>query len=83
MKKKFEKAHVGEGTAVLKESKNKIRVEFDRTSRWTRFKIKYLSTNFVVSAPLVFIQTWIADRRFLCYPSAVLFEDYVLFHEFK
>ena len=50
MKKKFEKAHVGEGTAVLKESKNKIRVEFDRTSRWTRFKIKYLSTNFVVSA---------------------------------
>lgn len=33
---------------VLKESKNKIRVEFDRTSAWTRFKIKYLSTRFLV-----------------------------------
>ncbi len=32
---------------VLKESKNKIRVDFDRTSAWTRFKIKYLSTRFL------------------------------------
>lgn len=32
---------------ILKESKNKIRVDFDRTSAWTRFKIKYLSTNFL------------------------------------
>jgi multiple sugar transport system permease protein len=35
------------GPKVLKESKNKIRVEFDRTSKWTRFKIKYLSWSFV------------------------------------
>ncbi len=33
---------------ILKESKNKIRVVFDRTSAWTRFKIKYLSTRFLV-----------------------------------
>lgn len=37
------------GAKVLKESKNSIRVDFDRTSRWERFKIKYFSTNFVVS----------------------------------
>ncbi len=35
------------GPKVLTESKNKIRVEFDRTSKWTRFKIKYLSWSFV------------------------------------
>ncbi len=34
-------------TKVMKESKNKIRVDFDRTSRWQRFKIKYLSMNFL------------------------------------
>ncbi|MBE6572968.1 MAG: carbohydrate ABC transporter permease [Ruminococcaceae bacterium] len=34
---------------VKKETKNKIRVEFDRTSGWKRFKLKYLQTNFVVS----------------------------------
>lgn len=32
---------------ILKESKNKIRVDFDRTSKWTRFKIKYLSWSFL------------------------------------
>jgi len=32
---------------VTKETKNKIRVEFDRTSRWERFKIKYLSVHFL------------------------------------
>jgi multiple sugar transport system permease protein len=32
---------------ILKESKNKIRVEFNRTSKWTRFKIKYLSWSFL------------------------------------
>lgn len=32
---------------VMKETKNTIRVEFDRTSKWTRFKIKYLSVNFL------------------------------------
>ncbi len=32
---------------VLKESKNKIHVDFDRTSKWTKFKIKYLSTRFL------------------------------------
>lgn len=37
------------GAKVLKESKNSIRVDFERTSRWERFKIKYFSTNFVVS----------------------------------
>ncbi len=34
-------------TKIKKESKNKIRVDFDRTSRWTRFKIKYLSASFL------------------------------------
>ena len=34
---------------VLKESKNSIKVDFERTSKWTRFRIKYLSINFVVS----------------------------------
>jgi len=32
---------------IKKETKTKIRVDFDRTSRWTRFKIKYLSLNFL------------------------------------
>lgn len=32
---------------VLKESKNKIRVEFKRTSAWTRFRLKYLSFSFL------------------------------------
>lgn len=32
---------------IKKETKNKIKVEFDRTSRWTRFKIKYLSMHFL------------------------------------
>lgn len=35
---------------VKKETKNKIRVEFDRTSRWTRFRLKYLQSGFVVGA---------------------------------
>lgn len=35
---------------VLRESKNKIRVDFERTSLWQRLKIKYLSMNFVVNA---------------------------------
>ena len=32
---------------VTKETKNKIRVEFERTDFWTRFKLKYLSLKFV------------------------------------
>ncbi len=36
-----------QGTKVLRESKNRIRVDFERTSRWTRFRIKYLSLNFL------------------------------------
>ena len=32
---------------VTKETKNKIRVDFERTSFWTRFKLKYLSFKFV------------------------------------
>ncbi|MBQ7500648.1 MAG: carbohydrate ABC transporter permease [Clostridia bacterium] len=31
---------------VLKETKNKIRVDFERTSKWTKFKLKYLSGSF-------------------------------------
>ncbi len=31
---------------IKKETKNKIRVEFERTDFWTRFKLKYLSLNF-------------------------------------
>ena len=34
---------------VLKESKNKIRVEFERTSKWKRFKTKYLSMHFATT----------------------------------
>ena len=34
---------------ITKETKNKIRVEFDRTSKKERMRIKYLSSNFVVS----------------------------------
>lgn len=37
-------------TKVTKETKNKIRVEFERTSRWERFKIKYLSFTFLGNA---------------------------------
>ncbi len=36
-----------EKTIVKKESKNKIRVDFERTSAWQRFKIKYLSLRFL------------------------------------
>ena len=32
---------------VKKETKNKIRVDFERTSFWTRFRLKYLSFKFV------------------------------------
>ncbi len=34
-------------TKIKKESKNKIRVEFERTSLWERIKIKYLSLRFL------------------------------------
>ena len=34
---------------ITKETKDKIRVEFDRTSKKERMRIKYLSSNFVVS----------------------------------
>ena len=33
---------------ILKETKNKIRVDFERTSKWTKFKLKYLSGTFVI-----------------------------------
>ncbi len=36
------------GPKVMKETKNKIRVDFERTSKWERFKIKYLSVNFLL-----------------------------------
>ena len=34
---------------ITKETKDKIRVEFDRTSKKERMRIKYLSSNFVIS----------------------------------
>lgn len=34
-------------TKVLKNTKNKIKVDFGRTSKWERFKIKYLSLGFL------------------------------------
>lgn len=37
-------------TKILKESKNKIKVDFERTSRWEKFKIKYLNPSFAGSA---------------------------------
>ncbi len=36
-------------TKIMKETKNKIKVDFERTSAWERFKIKYLSGTFVVN----------------------------------
>ena len=36
-----------ENVKIKKETKNKIRVEFDRTSAWTRFRLKYLSLHFL------------------------------------
>ena len=44
---------------VMKETKNTIKVEFDRTSKWTRFKIKYLSTKFLAQV------IWILARTIL------------------
>lgn len=34
-------------TKVMKETKNKIRVDFERTSAWERFKLKYFSLSFL------------------------------------
>ncbi len=34
---------------VMKETKNKIRVDFERTSAWKRFQIKYLQSGFLFS----------------------------------
>ena len=34
---------------VLKESKRKIKVDFERTSRWTRFRVKYLNGGYVAT----------------------------------
>ncbi len=42
---------------VTKETKNKIRVEFERTSAWKRFKIKYLSLNFLATVVFVIFRT--------------------------
>ena len=41
--------HVDHKPAVLKESKNKIRVDFERTSLKTRLKSKYLTMNFATN----------------------------------
>jgi len=35
---------------ILKESKNKIKVDFERTSAWTRFRLKFLSWKFLGEA---------------------------------
>lgn len=43
-------------TIVKKESKNKIYVDFERTSKWTRFKLKYLSLNFLASTVVRFFR---------------------------
>ncbi len=40
-------SNIENGPKILKESKNKIRVDFDRTSKWMRFRIKYLSWSFL------------------------------------
>ncbi len=37
-------------TKITKETKNKIRVDFERTSWWKRFQIKYLSLSFLGNA---------------------------------
>ena len=38
---------------IKKETKNKIRVDFERTSFWTRFKLKYLSLKFLTEVAWV------------------------------
>lgn len=35
---------------IKKETKRRIRVDFERTSFWTRFKLKYISSGFLVSS---------------------------------
>ena len=37
-------------TKVMKETKNKIRVDFERTSAWERFKLKVFSASFIGNA---------------------------------
>ena len=43
-------------TIIKKESKNKIKVDFERTSKWTRFKLKYLSLNFLATVVVSFFR---------------------------
>ena len=45
------------GTKVLKETKNKIRVDFERTSKWERFKIKYFNGAFFAHVVFVLFRT--------------------------
>lgn len=40
-------------TVVKRETKNRIRVDFERTSFWRRMRMKYLSTNFLVKVVFV------------------------------
>ena len=42
---------------ITKETKNTIRVEFERTSAWKRFKIKYLSMNFLTTVLFALFRT--------------------------
>ncbi len=42
---------------ITKETKNTIRVEFERTSAWKRFKIKYLSLNFLTTVLFALFRT--------------------------
>ena len=39
--------NISQATVVKRESKNSIRVDFDRTSIWTRLRIKYISVFFL------------------------------------
>lgn len=41
--------NVSSSPKVTKETKNKIRVDFERTSLWERIKIKYFNSNFAIT----------------------------------
>ena len=66
---------------IKKETKNKIRVDFERTSFWTRFRLKFLTGNAVGKAIWWLFKTRPAPRYLLRHTPAVLFEDRFLVHE--
>ena len=59
-----------EAPKILKESKNKITVEFERTSLKERLKLKYLNVSYIG------ILLW----SFVRYTVPLLLEDHIIVH---